>query len=59
MAGSSFVLFLDDPRCRNVNLSGGKGASIATMMQEGLPVPPGFVVAGWRASFLRVQLHGF
>jgi pyruvate, water dikinase len=59
MAGSSFVLFLDDPRCRNVNLSGGKGASIATMMQEGLPVPPGFVVtsAAFAAAIDRERLR--
>src|SRR5208282_5793033 len=44
MTGSSFVLSFGDPQCRTVSLSGGKGGSMATMMQEGLPVPPGFVV---------------
>ncbi len=44
MTGSSFVLSFDNPQCRIVSLSGGKGASMATMTQEGLPVPPGFVV---------------
>ncbi|HEX6675502.1 MAG TPA: PEP/pyruvate-binding domain-containing protein [Actinomycetes bacterium] len=38
------VLPFTDPRCREVALSGGKGASLATMTSEGLPVPPGFVV---------------
>ena len=33
-----------DPRCREVALSGGKGASLAIMASEGLPVPPGFVI---------------
>jgi pyruvate, water dikinase len=40
----ALVLPLGDPRCRMASLSGGKGASIATMLQEGLAVPPGFVV---------------
>jgi pyruvate,water dikinase len=47
---SSFVLPFGDPRCREVSLSGGKGGSIAIMMQEGLPVPPGFVITS--AAFL-------
>jgi pyruvate, water dikinase len=38
------VLPFGDPRCRQVALAGGKGASLATMTAEGLPVPPGFVV---------------
>jgi pyruvate, water dikinase len=38
------VLPFADPRCREVALSGGKGASLAVMTGEGLPVPPGFVV---------------
>ena len=38
------------PACRMVSLSGGKGASIATMLQEGLAVPPGFVVTS--AAFM-------
>jgi pyruvate,water dikinase len=39
------VLPFGDPRCREVALAGGKGASLATMTAEDLPVPPGFVVA--------------
>jgi pyruvate, water dikinase len=46
----ALVLPLGDPRCRMVSLSGGKGASIATMLQEGLAVPPGFVVTS--AAFM-------
>ena len=38
------VLPFTDPRCQAVELTGGKGASLATMTAEGLPVPPGFVI---------------
>lgn len=38
------VLPFGDPRCREVALSGGKGASLAAMTGARLPVPPGFVV---------------
>ena len=38
------VLPFADPRCQEVELTGGKGASLATMTAEGLPVPPGFVI---------------
>jgi pyruvate,water dikinase len=38
------ILPFTDPRCRQVELTGGKGASLATMTAEGLPVPPGFVL---------------
>ncbi|GAB4064701.1 hypothetical protein GCM10028777_11870 [Angustibacter speluncae] len=38
------VLAFDDERCRDVDLTGGKGASLAGMTQDGLPVPPGFVI---------------
>ena len=38
------VLPFADPRCREVELTGGKGASLATMTTENLPVPPGFVI---------------
>jgi pyruvate,water dikinase len=44
MMDSSSVLPLSDPLCRSVSLSGGKGSSLATLIQEGLPIPPGFVV---------------
>jgi pyruvate, water dikinase len=50
MSNASFVLPLGDPRCREVRLSGGKGGSLATMVQQGLPVPPGFVITS--AAFL-------
>lgn len=43
-AGAPLVLPFGDDRCREVSLSGGKGASLAVMTGEGLPVPPGFVV---------------
>jgi pyruvate,water dikinase len=38
------VLPFEDPQCRLVRLTGGKGASLATMTADGLPVPPGFVI---------------
>jgi len=41
---SPLVLNFNDERCREVELSGGKGASLASMTQNGLPVPPGFVI---------------
>lgn len=44
MQNSSWVLPFEDPDCRLVHIAGGKGASLATMTQQNLPVPPGFVV---------------
>ena len=45
MPDAPLVLPFRDPRCRQVGLAGGKGASLATMTAEDLPVPPGFVIA--------------
>ena len=45
MPDALLVLPFRDPRCRQVALAGGKGASLAAMTAEGLPVPPGFVIA--------------
>jgi pyruvate,water dikinase len=39
------VLWFDEEPCKDVHLAGGKGASLATMAAQGLPVPPGFVIA--------------
>jgi pyruvate, water dikinase len=44
MSETPLVLDFTDERCREIGLSGGKGASLASMTQNGLPVPPGFVV---------------
>jgi pyruvate,water dikinase len=44
MSEVPLVLDFTDERCRQVELSGGKGASLASMTQNGLPVPPGFVI---------------
>jgi pyruvate, water dikinase len=44
MPDAPLVLPFRDPRCRQVALAGGKGASLATMTAEDLPVPPGFVI---------------
>lgn len=38
------VLPFEDAACCEVRLAGGKGASLARMAAEGLPVPPGFVI---------------
>ena len=38
------VAWFGDARCLDVAVAGGKGASLARMTAEGLPVPPGFVV---------------
>lgn len=38
------VLWFSDEECADVSLAGGKGASLAKMASEGLPVPPGFVI---------------
>lgn len=36
-----------DETCQDVRLSGGKGASLARMSAQGLPVPPGFVLPAY------------
>lgn len=38
------VVWFTDETCRDVAVAGGKGASLARMTAEGLPVPPGFVI---------------
>jgi pyruvate,water dikinase len=38
------MLWFTDEACRDVRLAGGKGASLAAMNAQGLPVPPGFVI---------------
>ena len=41
-----WLLSLDDDRAGDPNLSGGKGASLASLTAKGFPVPPGFVITG-------------
>ncbi len=41
------ILWFTDEACRDVGLAGGKGASLAAMAAEGLPVPPGFVIPAY------------
>src|SRR5919202_3699669 len=43
----SVVIWFTDEACRDVGLAGGKGASLARMTTEGLPVPPGFVIPSY------------
>lgn len=38
------VLWFGDVACAKVAVAGGKGASLASMTQAGLPVPPGFAI---------------
>lgn len=38
------VIWFDDPACDHVAVAGGKGASLSSMVRQGLPVPNGFVV---------------
>lgn len=42
---SATILWFEDEGCRRTPWAGGKGASLALMAAQGLPVPPGFVVA--------------
>src|SRR3989440_2111339 len=44
MNNKALVLWFLQEACRDVRLVGGKGASLANMTAQGLPVPPGFVV---------------
>lgn len=41
------IFWFTDEACRDVRLAGGKGASLAAMTAEGLPVPPGFVIPAY------------
>jgi pyruvate,water dikinase len=41
------LLWFNDETCQDVRLSGGKGASLARMTAQGLPVPPGFVIPAY------------
>jgi pyruvate,water dikinase len=46
-AQRSAVVWFTDEACRDVRVAGGKGASLARMSAEGLPVPPGFVIPSY------------
>jgi pyruvate, water dikinase len=41
------VVWFTEEACREVEVAGGKGASLARMTTEGLPVPPGFVIPSY------------
>ena len=43
---STFVWFPEET-CQDVAVAGGKGASLARMTAEGLPMPPGFVIPSY------------
>jgi pyruvate, water dikinase len=38
------IVWFDEERCSDVQVAGGKGASLAAMTSAGLPVPPGFAI---------------
>jgi pyruvate, water dikinase len=46
-AQGSVVVWFTEEGCREVDVAGGKGASLARMTAEGLPVPPGFVIPSY------------
>ncbi len=41
------ILWFSDEACKDIRLAGGKGASLANMTAQSLPVPPGFVVPAY------------
>ncbi|MEO0929971.1 MAG: PEP/pyruvate-binding domain-containing protein, partial [Pseudomonadota bacterium] len=41
---SEYVIWFNDPACCDVATAGGKGASLASMTQQNLPVPNGFAI---------------
>jgi pyruvate,water dikinase len=41
------ILWFSEETCKDARLAGGKGASLANMTTQGLPVPPGFVVPSY------------
>ena len=43
----SAIVWFTEEACRNVAVAGGKGASLARMTAEGLPVPLGFVIPSY------------
>ena len=53
----SLIHWFGDPACAEVQVAGGKGASLSRMALAGLPVPPGFVVSA--TAFARfLDAHG-
>ena len=46
-AHGNAVVWFTEEACREVEVAGGKGASLARMTAEGLPVPPGFVIPSY------------
>jgi pyruvate,water dikinase len=41
------IVWFTEKACRDVEVAGGKGASLARMTADGLPVPPGFVIPSY------------
>jgi hypothetical protein len=58
----AYVHAFDDEEAGGTNLLGGKGANLAEMTAQGLPVPPGFTITTeavtGAAAWLQVLLTG-
>src|SRR5215831_349752 len=54
-----WLLGFDDPAARDPRVTGGKGSSLARLLQAGFPVPPGFVVTAEADRQFRLQDPGF
>lgn len=39
-----YLLRFEDPLATRIEYSGGKGANLSLLCQQGFPVPPGFVI---------------
>jgi pyruvate,water dikinase len=51
---STYIQFFEELNKGNVDIAGGKGASLGEMTQAGIPVPPGYVVlSGAFEKFLK------
>lgn len=55
------VIWFEDPECDHVAVAGGKGASLSSMVRQGLPVPNGFAIPAdvLEASIDAEALRGF
>ena len=51
------VLWFTEEACRDVRLAAGKGASLANMTAQGLPMPPGFVIPAYATASEREEYN--
>src|SRR5215468_10382566 len=59
MNGQKWLLGFDDPAAREPAATGGKGSSLARLLQAGFPVPPGLIVTAQADREFRTQDVGF